>query len=94
MLHGLDICGRQGITLNLHKFIFAADTVEFAGFQITSDNVQPSKKYLEVIRNSSIPNNIRDMCSWFGVINHPRPNADILRLPQTRKTFPLGKLTL
>ena len=33
----LDICGRHGITLNPNKFVFAQETVEFVGFEITTD---------------------------------------------------------
>ena len=32
----LDICGHNGIILNPDKFVCGADTVEFAGFEITS----------------------------------------------------------
>ena len=31
----LDLCGHHGIILNPEKFVFGADTVEFAGFEIT-----------------------------------------------------------
>ena len=65
----LDLCGRHGITLNPDKFVFAADTVEFAGFEITSDSVRPCQKYLDAIRHFPTPNNITDMRSWFGLIN-------------------------
>ena len=65
----LDICGRHGITLNPTKFVFAADTVEFAGFEITGDSVRPCKKYLDAIRHFPTPSNITDMRSWFGLIN-------------------------
>ena len=45
----LDLCGRNGITLNPEKFVFAQDTVEFAGLEITPTNIRPSKKFLEAI---------------------------------------------
>ena len=32
----LDICGRNGITLNPEKFVFAQDEVDFTGFEITN----------------------------------------------------------
>ena len=65
----LDICGHNGIILNPDKFVFGADTVEFAGFQITSTNVRPCKKYLDAIRDFPTPTNITDVRSWFGLIN-------------------------
>ena len=37
----LDTCGRNGIILNPEKFTFGADTVTFAGFEITPYHVRP-----------------------------------------------------
>ena len=51
----LDICGHHGITLNPDKFVFGADTVEFAGFEITNDTVRPRRKYLHAIRDFRHP---------------------------------------
>lgn len=65
----LDICGRNGITLHPGKFEFAQDTVNFAGFEITRENVRPCQKYLRAIRDFPSPKNITDIRSWFGVIN-------------------------
>ena len=65
----LDISGHNGIIFNPDKFVFGADTVEFAGFEITSTHVRPCKKYLDAIRNFPTPTNITDVCSWFGLIN-------------------------
>jgi hypothetical protein len=42
----LDICGKNGIILNPEKFVFCQDTVSFAGFEITPDNVRPCQQYL------------------------------------------------
>ena len=65
----LDICGHHGITLNPDKFIFGADTIKFAGFEITNDTVRPCRKYLDAIRNFLTPANVTDVRSWFGLIN-------------------------
>ena len=65
----LDLCGKNGITLNPNKFIFAQDTVEFAGFEITSDSVRPCKKFLRAILDFPEPKNITDIRSWFELVN-------------------------
>ncbi|MEE4247997.1 MAG: reverse transcriptase family protein, partial [Kangiellaceae bacterium] len=65
----LDICARNGITLNPTKFTFAADTVEFAGFEISLETVRPSQQFSQAIMNFPTPKNITDARSWFGVIN-------------------------
>ena len=68
-VHWLDICGKNGITLNQDKFVFAEETVEFAGFEITTDSVHPCKKYLQAITDFPTPKNISDIRSWFGLVN-------------------------
>lgn len=65
----LSLCGQNGITLNPHKFQFAEECVEFAGFQITPTNVQPSKKYLDAVLNFPTPTDITGVRSWFGLVN-------------------------
>lgn len=65
----LDICGRNGITLNPEKFVFAKDTVAFAGFEITPDSVRPCKKFIQAILDFPAPRNITDIRSWFGLVN-------------------------
>lgn len=65
----LETCGKNGIILNPEKFIFAQDTVEFAGFEITPDSVRPCSRYLEAILDFPSPKNITDMRSWFGLVN-------------------------
>jgi hypothetical protein len=65
----LDLCGQHGIVLNPDKFIFGADTVNFAGFEITPNSVRPCRRYLDAIRHFPTPKNITDIRSWFGLIN-------------------------
>ena len=65
----LDICGRNGITLNPEKFVFAQDVIEFASFEIINDSVRPCQKYLHAIWDFPTPKNITDIRSWFGVVN-------------------------
>ena len=43
--------------------------MDFARFTITPTTVRPCSRYLEAIENSPIPQNITDICSWFGLIN-------------------------
>ena len=65
----LDICGRNGITLNPEKFIFAQENVEFAGFEISPTTVRPCPKLFDAIKNFPTPSNITDMRSWYGLVN-------------------------
>lgn len=65
----LDMCARNGITLNPKKFQFALDTVDFAGLTITPTNIRPSAKFLDAIRDFPIPTDITGARAWFGLIN-------------------------
>ena len=66
----LDMCGHHGITLNSNKFVFAQQTAEFAGFEITADTVRPSRAFLQGITEFPVPKNLTDVRAWFGVVNH------------------------
>ena len=63
----LDVCGRNGITLNPEKFVFSSPVVDFARFTITM--VLPSPKYSDAIQNFPIPHNIHNIQSWFGLVD-------------------------
>ena len=89
----LDVCGHNGIILHKDKFVFASDTVEFAGFQIGPDSVSPCPQYLKAILDFPTPKNITDARSWFGLLNqvsyafsmatHMQPFRQLLK-PGTR----------
>ena len=64
------MCGHHGITLNSDKFVFAQQTAEFAGFEITPDTVRPSRAFLQGITEFPVPKNLTDVRAWFGVVNH------------------------
>ena len=53
--------------------MFCQDEVEFAGFNIGSDYVKPSKKILDSIAEFPIPKNISDVRGWFGLVNQVAP---------------------
>ena len=88
----LELCGRNGIIQNPQKFILGADTVEFSGFKIAPDTVQPSDNVFQAIADFPTPNNITDVRSWFGLVNqvaytfsmakHMQPFRELLK-PKT-----------
>ena len=49
--------------------MFDEETVEFAGFEITTDSVRPCKTYLQAITDSPTSQNIIDINSWSGLVN-------------------------
>ena len=65
----LQHCAENGIVFNVEKFIFAQETCEYAGFELTPDGYRPPKKVLESISNFPTPKSTTDVRSWFGLIN-------------------------
>lgn len=65
----LDLVGKAGIVLNPKKFQFAKRTVDFAGFRISNNGVEPLPKYIDAIRNFPTPASLTDVRSWFGLVN-------------------------
>ena len=65
----LEFCFNNGIVLSQKKFKFCRDDVEFAGLQITSSGIAPSKKILKAIEDFPTPTCLTDARSWFGLVN-------------------------
>ena len=65
----LTLVGAHGIVLNADKFQFCQREVDFGGFRITENRVEPLPKYLEAIETFPTPTKIQDIRSWFGLVN-------------------------
>ena len=65
----LDLCSHNGVILNQEKFSFAADEVEFAGFNVTNTSVKPCDKLFRAISEFPTPTSLTDIRSWFGLVN-------------------------
>ena len=63
--------GNAGIVLNpdTSKFQFACREVDFAGFHITSERIDPLPKYYNAIKNFPTPKSTTDIRSWFGLVS-------------------------
>ena len=65
----IDLCGRNGVTFNPSKFVFAAETADFAGFTVTLDSIKPTLKMTKAIKDFPTPTSITGVRSWFGLVN-------------------------
>ena len=66
----LDICGNNGITLNPEKYVFAADSIEFAGIEISPTSVRPGPSLRgPTIEKFPTARNITDIRSWHDLVN-------------------------
>ena len=61
--------GASGIVLNPEKFQFCQRVVNFAGFRVSEENIEPLPRYIDAIRSFPTPTNITDVKSWFGLVN-------------------------
>ena len=83
----MEIAGNAGVVLNPNKFQFAQKSVDFAGFRINSDTVEPLPKYLDAIREYPTPVNITDIRSFFGLVNQVSHYAQLRDLMEPFRKF-------
>ena len=55
--------------MNPEKFQFAAREVDFAGFRVTEEKIDPLPKYFTAIKEFPTPTSTTDIESWFGLVN-------------------------
>ena len=61
VLEFIDLCARSGVVLNPEKLQFSQHVVDFAGFRITDETVEPLPNYIDTIKNFPVPKNIKDI---------------------------------
>ena len=83
----LELTGRSGIVINPEKFQFSESTVDFAGFRISAEGVEPLPKYIDAIREFPKPENITDIRSWFGLVNQVSHYAKLRELMEPFRRF-------
>ena len=64
----LTLVGSHGIILNKEKFQFCQKEVNYVGFRITENGVEPGKEMLEAIQDFPRPRDISGVRSFFGLI--------------------------
>ena len=83
----LSTVGSAGIVLNPAKFQFCQREVNFAGFRITDESIEPLPKYIDAIRSFPTPQNRTDIRSWFGLINQVSSYAQLRDLMAPFRQF-------
>jgi hypothetical protein len=73
--------------MNPEKFQFSQCTVDFAGFRISNDNVEPLPKYIDAIRQFPTSENIKDIRSWFGLVNQGAHYAQLRDMLEPFRPF-------
>jgi len=83
----LELAGNNGIVINPEKFQFAQPTVDFAGFRISNDSVEPLPKHFEAISRFPTPRSITDIQSWFGLVNQVAHYAQLRGMLEPFRPF-------
>ena len=79
--------GQAGIVLNAEKFHFARRIVDFAGFRISDETIEPLPKYMDAIRDFPTPTSTTDIRSWFGLVNQVANYAQLRDIMAPFKPF-------
>ena len=61
-----------GLKTNASKSCFAAHDLEYLGYWISQDGIQPLSAKVEAIKKVAKPKNRRALCSFIGMINYFR----------------------
>ena len=87
MIDFLSTVGSAGVVLNPEKFQFCAREVDFAGFRITDNTIEPLPKYFDAIKSFPTPRGITDVRSWFGLINQISSYAQVTKVMEPFRKF-------
>ena len=68
MVEYISYCVDKGIVFNPDKFHFAGRQVEFTGFLVIDNGVEPTKRMTEAIFHFPTPTSITGIRSWFGLV--------------------------
>ena len=79
--------GQAGIVLNAEKFYFARRIVDFAGFRISGETIEPLPKYMDATRDFPTPASTTDIRSWFGLVNQVANYVQMRDITAPFKTF-------
>ena len=83
-----------GLKVNAKKSFFARDQLEYLGFWVTRQGIQPVAKKVDAIHAMSPPKNKRELRKFVGVVNYYRDmwvrRSDVLA-PLTKLTSKLAK---
>ncbi|GFY60523.1 transposon Ty3-G Gag-Pol polyprotein [Trichonephila inaurata madagascariensis] len=58
-----------GLVIKVANFQFLQTEVDFLGHRISVNGIEPSKKRIKVIEDFKLPENIKELRRYFGVIN-------------------------
>ena len=70
LVNFLEVCRKNGLTLNLDKIQFQLPKVSFFGHTWSEKGLSPDQKKIEVVKKMEIPQDVEMMRSFLGLINY------------------------
>ena len=61
---------KAGLKVNANKLFFAQTKLEYLGYRITQEGIQPLKKKVDAILKIDAPKNHRELHSFIGIVNY------------------------
>ena len=86
-------CWQRRCCVKSKKFQFAQRVVDFAGFRISDDAIEPLPKFLDAIRDFPTQTSTTDIRSWFGLVNQVANYAQLCNIMAPFKPFLSPKQT-
>ena len=80
---------QAGLKINADKSAFCQEQLEYLGYWITRDGIQPMKNKVEAIMNIAEPKNRRELRSFIGIVNYYRD----MWIKRSHVLAPLAALT-
>ena len=80
---------KAGLKVNAKKSFFARSELEYLGYWITRDGIQPMKEKVKAIMNLAEPTTRKELRSFIGVVNYYRD----MWIRRSHVLAPLAKLT-
>ncbi len=81
--------GEAGLKINDKKSFFASGALEYLGYWITRDGIQPMKDKVQAIMNLDEPKTRKELRSFIGIVNYYRD----MWIRRSHVLAPLAKLT-
>ena len=61
---------KYGLNIKASKCIFGVDSLDFLGYNISINGIQPTKERIETIANFQRPTKLKDLQKFIGIINY------------------------
>lgn len=68
----LKVIQEAGLTLKLSKCIFFATTLEYLGYEISSEGIKPSERKISAVRDFPAPRNVHEVRQFLGLASYFR----------------------